>query len=178
MHLPNTPAANYTCRMPNAAAHTATSTLPMHQLVTFELFGEVFALPILDVREIIRLQPITPVPGAPEFVEGVISLRGQILPVVDLRKRFGLPPEATTSKSRILIVEAGPNLTVGLIVDAARQVERIPAEAMLPAPTLLANSIGAETIRGISNTENGILVHLDLQRIFAPEEKTALATTH
>jgi purine-binding chemotaxis protein CheW len=146
----------------------------MHQLVTFELFGELFALPILDVREIIRLQPITPVPSSPSFVEGVISLRGQILPIVDLRKRFGLPPEATTPKSRILVVEAGTDLTLGLIVDAARQVERIPAEAMLPPPALLEDTIGAHSIRGISNTESGMLVHLDLQRIFAPEEKAAL----
>lgn len=160
--------------MPTTATHTPSAPLPLHQLVTFELFGELFALPILDVREIIRLLPITPVPNSPSFVEGVINLRGQILPVVDLRKRFGLPPEATTTKNRILVVEAGPGLTLGLIVDAARQVERIPAEAMLPPPALLENSIGASYIRGISSTEHGMLVHLDLQRIFAADELTAL----
>lgn len=145
------------------------------QLVTFELLGEVFALPILDVREIIRPTTITPVPQAPGFVEGVINLRGQIIPIVDLRKRFGIDANAMDDDTRIIVVELGNGVVVGLIVDAVREVERLPSEAITPPPALVAGSIGAEYIKGISNHEDKMIIHIDLRRVFNTDEMNALA---
>lgn len=144
------------------------------QVVTFQLFGEVFALPILDVREIIRMTPITPVPQAPGFVEGVINLRGQILPIVDLRKRFGLAPQERTEETCIAVVELGSGVAVGLIVDAVREVESIPADSITPPPSLVAGSIGAEYIKGISNHADKMMIHIDLRRVFSKGEMSAL----
>ena len=146
----------------------------LQQLVTFELFGEVFALPILDVREIIRPTAITPVPQAPGFVEGVINLRGQIIPVVDLRKRFGMSAENSTDDTRIVVVELGNGIVIGLIVDAVREVERIPTDTITPPPALVAGSVGAEYIKGISNHEDKMIVHIDMRKVFNTEEMTAL----
>jgi purine-binding chemotaxis protein CheW len=146
----------------------------LQQLVTFELFGEVFALPILDVREIIHLTAITPVPQAPQFVEGVINLRGQIIPVVDLRKRFGLSAQGAGENTRIVVVELGNGIIIGLIVDAVREIERIPGESITPPPALVAGSIGSEYIKGISNYDDKMIVHIDMRKVFSTEEVTAL----
>ncbi len=150
----------------------------LQQLVTFELFGEVFALPILDVREIIRITVITPVPQAPAFVEGVINLRGQIIPIVDLRKRFGLENQTATDETRIIVVELGNGMVIGLIVDAVREVERIPTESILPPPSLVAGSIGSEYIKGISNHEDKMIVHIDMRKVFNSQEISALESAN
>jgi purine-binding chemotaxis protein CheW len=144
------------------------------QVVTFELFAEIFALPILDVREIIRMVPITPVPQAPAFVEGVINLRGQILPVVDLRRRFGLTPQNRDDNTCIIVVELGNNTVIGLIVDAVREVERLPSSTITPPPSLVAGAIGAEYIKGISNFGDKMMIHIDLRKVFTPSEMNAL----
>lgn len=144
------------------------------QVVTFELVAEIFALPILDVREIIRMVPITPVPQAPGFVEGVINLRGQILPIVDLRRRFGLPQQNRDDNTCIVVVELGNSTAIGLIVDAVREVERLPSESVTPPPSLVAGSIGAEYIKGISNHADKMMIHIDLRRVFSASEMSAL----
>lgn len=164
--------------LPSTASHKKpdlASTLA--QLVTFELFSEIFALPILDVREVIHLPDITPVPQAPSFVEGVINLRGQIIPIVDLRRRFGLMPEARTENNRIIVVELNSGVVIGLIVDAVREVERLPLDSILPPPSLIAGSIGAEYIKGISNHEDKMIIHIDLRKVFSTEELNALEST-
>ena len=161
----------------NAAQANAKANLAAtyQQLVTFELLGEIFALPILDVREIIRPTNITPVPQAPGFVEGVINLRGQIIPVVDLRKRFGLASQAHSEDTRIIVVELGSQLVVGLMVDGVREVERLPTDSITPPPALIAGSIGAEYIKGISNHEDKMIVHIDLRKVFNAQEIQALS---
>jgi len=117
---------------------------------------------------------ITPVPQAPGFVDGVINLRGQIIPVVDLRRRFGITSEAPDDDTRIVVVELGSGTVLGLIVDTVREVERIPAESILPPPALVAGSIGAEYIKGISNYEDKMIIHIDLRKVFNTEEMSAL----
>lgn len=158
-----------------ASANKAALAATFQQLVTFELFGEIFALPILDVREIIRPTNITPVPQAPSFVEGVINLRGQIIPVVDLRKRFGLASQQSNDDTRIIVVELGNQLVLGLMVDGVREVERLPTDSITPPPALIAGSIGAEYIKGISNHEDKMIVHIDLRKVFNAQELNALA---
>lgn len=163
--------------MLNAAASGSSkqqSIANLQQLVTFELFGEIFALPILDVREIIRMTAITPVPQAPNFVEGVINLRGQIIPVVDLRKRFAMNAEPLSDDTRIIVVELGNGVVMGLIVDAVREVERIPTDTIAPPPALVAGSIGSEYIKGISNHEDKMIVHIDMRKVFSLDELNAL----
>lgn len=161
--------------MAQAAPRKDESASQLVQLVTFELFGEIFAVPIVDVREIILMTQITPVPQAPTFVDGVINLRGQIIPIVDLRRRFGLNSNVANEDSRIIVVELSPTLVVGLIVDAVREVERIPATVINPPPALVAGSIGSEYIKGISNHEDKMIIHIDMRRVFNTDEINAMA---
>lgn len=106
------------------------------QLCTFRVGTEDYALDIMRVREIIPPQPVTPVPRAPAFVEGVFRLRGEVIPAVDVRKRFGLPPAAPTRKTKFLVVHVGPR-RVGLVVDEVCEVLRIPRGEIRPAPGLV-----------------------------------------
>lgn len=152
----------------------ATLASMLVQVVTFELFEEIFALPILDVREIIRMTPITPVPQAPGFVEGVINLRGQIIPIVDLRRRFGLSPKEHDDNTCIIVADLNGGIQIGLIVDAVREVERLPAETITPPPSLVAGAIGAEYIKGISNHEDKMIIHIELRKVFNTEELNVL----
>ena len=144
------------------------------QLVAFQLGEETYGVDISQVEEIIRLQPITKVPGAPDFVEGVINLRGRVIPVIDLRKRFHLPPREETKNTRIVVVEVPPN-TVGMIVDAVDEVLRI-SEEKIEAPSLIISSIDTEYIKGVGKLENKLLILLDLAKVLTKEEKGALQT--
>jgi purine-binding chemotaxis protein CheW len=115
-----------------AAAHDAGRV----QLCTFRIGGEDYAVDIMRVREIIQPLPITPVPRAPAFVEGVVRLRGEVIPVVDVRKRFGLPASPATRKTKFLVVHvAGRRL--GLVVDEVCEVVRLGREEIRPAPALV-----------------------------------------
>ena len=138
-------------------------------LVTFDLLGEEFGVPILDVREIIQMLDITPVPNAPKFVEGVINLRGQIIPIVDLRKRFNLETSETTEENRIVVVEVNNN-TLGLIVDGDSEVLRIPEDLVKPAPALIAGGIGSEFIKGIAYYKERMIILIDLYKVFSRQE--------
>lgn len=149
------------------------STDVVLQLVTFSLLSEKFGVPILDVQEIIRMTEITPVPQAPGFVEGVINLRGQIIPVVDLRKRFGLQANDQDSNTRIVVIEVHSNV-LGLIVDSVSEVLRIPHDTVAPPPALVANSIGAEYIKGISHYQDEMIILIDLKRVFSSDEIESL----
>lgn len=145
------------------------------QLVTFRLVEEEFGIPILDVREIILMTDITPVPRAPEFVEGVINLRGQIIPIADLRKRFNLGESQIDGNSRIVVVEV-ENHVLGLIVDAVSEVLRISASKISPPPALVASGIGAEYIKGIANEDGKLTVLIDLRKVFNSDEIKSLQT--
>lgn len=151
------------------------STDVLLQLVTFNLVGEEFGLPILDVREIIRMVEVTPVPHSPSFVEGVINLRGQILPVIDLRKRFGLESSTADEDTRIVVVEINNNL-IGLIVDGVNEVLRIPSETVNPAPQIVSSGIGAEYIQGIAHYDEKMIILIDMARVFNSEEMANLQT--
>ena len=144
-------------------------------LVTFDLLGEEFGVPILDVREIIQMLNITPVPNAPSFVEGVINLRGQIIPIVDLRKRFNLATKEITNENRIVVIEVNNN-TLGLIVDGDSEVLRIPEDLVKPAPALIAGGIGSEFIKGIAYYKERMLILIDLYKVFSEHEMNALET--
>ncbi|SHL01372.1 chemotaxis protein CheW [Rhodothermus profundi] len=146
-----------------------TSRTQLLQLVSFLIENEEFGVDILNVQEIIRPVDITRVPNAPAFVEGVINLRGRIVPVVDLRKRFNLPQRERDKNSRIIVVELGDKI-VGFMVDAVREVLRVDPSVIEPPPEL-AIGIDAHYITGVAKLEDRLLILLDLERILSEEEK-------
>jgi purine-binding chemotaxis protein CheW len=145
------------------------------QIVVFELGDERYGLDIATVYEIIRHQPITAVPPAPAFVEGVINLRGRIIPVVDLRDRFGMTEGAITKASRIVVCEAA-GTRVGLVVDGVSEVLMIAAEAIESTPEVAAGH-DAAYLRGIAKLGERLIILLDLDGLFADADAAALAAT-
>jgi purine-binding chemotaxis protein CheW len=123
---------------------------PLAQLCTFRIGGEDYAIDIMRVREIIHPLPITPVPRAPAFVEGVIRVRGDVIPVIDVRKRLALPATAETRKSRFLVVTVAGR-RIALVVDEVREVLRLPRSEIRPAPGL--GTTGPQFFLGVCGGE-------------------------
>ena len=154
------------------AVDAMTTTGDERQLVVFQLGAELYGVEIARVHEIIRLQAITRVPRAPAFVEGIINLRGKVIPVVDLRRRFGLPTAEHTRASRIVVVEIGDQV-VGLIVDAVSEVLRIAGATVEPPSPVVAGP-ESEYLHGIAKLPERLVMLLDLDRVLAREERRAL----
>ncbi len=142
------------------------------QLVVFVLANEEFACNIADVREVLKMIRITPLPRSLNFVEGVINLRGEVIPVIDLRKRFNLPSVDRTDESRIIIVEVEERM-VGLTVDSVSEVIRLSNKQIQEAPNQVA---GEQTnlIMGVGKIDERMLIILNLERILTSEEQIAL----
>ena len=139
---------------------TANSEIEEMQLVIFDLGEETYGVDIGSVWEIIRIQEITKVPRTPEFVEGVINLRGKVIPVIDLRKRFGFMKAEATKDSRIVVVDiAGSD--IGVVVDAVTEVLRLHSDSVEP-PTGVTTSDSAYLL-GIAKLESRLIILLDLQ---------------
>lgn len=144
------------------------------QLVLFKLGEEEFGVNILQAREIEKLdQGLTRVPKAPSFVEGVINLRGEIIPIVDLRKRFGLTLPPLGYDSRVIIVEVQEAL-VGMLVDAVVEVIRIPVSAVEPPPPI-TKGVESQYLSGVAKIGERLIVLLNLERALSPEESKELA---
>jgi len=143
------------------------------QLVVFELGEERYGLDIATVYEIIRHQPITAVPQAPAFVEGVINLRGRIIPVVDLRDRFGMASGELTKASRIVVCEA-VGTRVGLVVDGVSEVLMVPGDAIESTPDVAAGH-DAGYLRGIAKLGDRLIILLDLDGLFSDMAAAAIA---
>lgn len=146
------------------------------QLVTLLLAGDEFGFHIDKVQEIIRYSAtrVTAIPNAPRFVDGVINLRGRLVPVVDVRKRFGFASEAPGKSGRIMIVSVGPR-TIGLIVDAVLEVVRVSSLEVERLPELAAG-VGTEFVEGVCRVERGMIVVLDLDTMFSQEETDAMGS--
>lgn len=137
------------------------------QLVVFDLAGENYGVDINAVREIIRIQQVTHVPDAPEYVEGVMNLRGNVIPVIDLRKRLGLKVTAATTESRVVVVDiAGQG--IGVIVDAVREVLRIANSAVEPASAVITTE-DSFYLQGIAKLQNRLLILLDIERALSEQ---------
>jgi len=147
--------------------HEAGEAGEMLQVVSFKLGAEEFAVDILLVQEINRIVDITPVPKAPTFVEGVINLRGKIVPILDLRKRFGFPDADTTDQSRIIVVDVQDRV-LGLVVDSVSEVLQIPAHILEPPPSLVAG-VSASYIKGVGKIEDRLLILLDLGKVLGEQ---------
>ena len=135
------------------------------QLVVFDLAGEVYGVKIETVREIIRMQDVTYVPDAPEFVEGVINLRGRVIPVVDLRKRFSLTQSEATEESRVVVVDIGGE-DIGVIVDAVTEVLRIAVDSIESTSSLITTE-DSYYLEGIVKVDDRLLILLDIERALA-----------
>jgi purine-binding chemotaxis protein CheW len=143
------------------------------QIVVCELADEHYGLDIARVFEIIRHQPITPVPRAPSFVKGVINLRGRIIPVVDLRERFGMSGVEPTKETRIVVAESS-STRIGLIVDSVSEVLLVSVDVVEPTPQVTAGA-DAEYLRGIAKLGDRLVLLLELDGLFGIEDGAALA---
>lgn len=141
---------------------TTTAAADVKQMVIFDLASETYGVDIGLVREIIRMLEITCMPQTPDFVEGVINLRGKVIPVIDLRKRFGLEQQEHTKDTRVVVVEIGGQ-DVGVVVDAVAEVLRIPADSINP-PSNVISSADSEYLLGIANLGEQLIILLDLER--------------
>jgi purine-binding chemotaxis protein CheW len=142
------------------------------QLACFRVGGELYALDIMNIREIIRPQKLTAIPKAPRFIEGVINLRGAVIPVADLRKRFDQPCSEETRKNRIIICSVGGRI-VGLLVDEVLEVRRYGRQDVAPAPQFLKGP-EAEFFLGVARRDDDLVMVLDLDRILSTDEQIAL----
>jgi purine-binding chemotaxis protein CheW len=138
------------------------------QLVSFNIGDEEFGVDILKVQEINRMVEVTRVPNAPEYVDGVINLRGKVIPIIDLRRRFGMPRKEKDKNTRIIVVELTGKV-LGFVVDAVSEVLRIPNSVTEPPPSIIAG-IKAEYITAIGKLENRLLILLDLERVLSVDE--------
>lgn len=137
------------------------------QLVTFEVGREEFAVDILSVHEINRMMELTRVPHSPPEVEGVINLRGRIIPVLDLRKRFGMTVGERSEHNRIIVVEVEGRV-LGFIVDRVHEVLRIESDIVEPAPQMVC-SIDSEFIAGVGKLTDRLIILLDLTKLFGAQ---------
>ena len=144
------------------------------QLVVFELANENYGVDISSVESIIKMQEITRIPHSPSFVEGITNLRGLVLPVIDLRKRFGLEAQEASRDSRIMVVAIG-NVKVGMIVDAVSEVLRVPSESIEPPPSMTTTS-KANFITGIAKLNDILVILLDLSKILTTDEQVELTS--
>lgn len=142
------------------------------QLVGFRVGGEEYGLDILRVQEIIRLQHLTRVPNAPDAIDGVMNLRGKIIPVIALRKRFGLGPIPADKQTRIVVVEI-QGTVLGFIVDAVSEVLRIPADTVEPPPLL--GKATQDYVSAVGKIDERLLILLDIDRLMSSEEITGIS---
>ncbi|HTY99419.1 MAG TPA: chemotaxis protein CheW [Rhodocyclaceae bacterium] len=148
------------------------------QYLTFMLGGGVFAVGILRIKEIIEYGELTVVPRMPEFIRGVINLRGAVVPVVDLAVRFGGEATAVTRRTCVVIIEVddegdSSQQVIGVMVDAVNEVIEIPADQVEPAPTFGA-SIRADFIQGMGKVDGRFIIVLDVTRVLSLDEMASL----
>ncbi|HHW72517.1 MAG TPA: purine-binding chemotaxis protein CheW [Firmicutes bacterium] len=142
------------------------------QLVVFRLHNEEFGVEITDVREIVKPRHITRLPHVADYIEGVTNLRGEVIPVICLRKRFGLEPKEETQDTRIIMLEIN-NSMVGFIVDAVTETLRLPEDAIEPPPSSIAG-LRADYLAGVGKVDDRLLILLDVDQILSTDEKIQL----
>jgi purine-binding chemotaxis protein CheW len=138
------------------------------QWVTFFLDGEIYGVNVLQVQEVLRINEISPVPGAPEYVLGIINLRGNIVTVIDTRQRFGLRQIDLDDASRIIIIEVSGNV-IGILVDSVAEVVYLRESEIENAPNV-GNGEGSRYIQGVSNRDSRLLILVDLNKLLNDDE--------
>lgn len=144
------------------------------QVVTFKLGREEYAIDILQVQEIVMMREITRMPKSASFIEGIVNLRGQMIPIIDMRRRFALTEAVHDSDTRIIIVNIGDDREiVGMVVDGVREVIRLPDSAVSPPPPMI-QGISAEYLTGIGQIGDRLLIMLDLGKVLSADEQEVL----
>lgn len=150
------------------------------KFLTFTLKDEEYGIHILKVREIIGFMEVTPVPQTPEFVKGVVNLRGKVIPVINLRSRFGMEETEVTDETCIIVVEVeftteedSETIQMGIVVDTVQEVQDIPRDNIDPAPNF-GGEIDTEYIEGMGKIEENVIILLDINRVLTDEELVAL----
>ncbi|HYE36806.1 chemotaxis protein CheW [Methylocaldum sp.] len=145
---------------------------PVNQWVTFRLGEETYGINVMQVQEVLRITEIAPVPGAPDYVVGIINLRGNVVTVIDTRKRFGLFPKEPDDASRIVIIEAEDQV-IGILVDSVAEVVELRASEIESAPSV-GNEESARYIQGVTSHNGELLILVDLNRFLSDEDKAEL----
>jgi purine-binding chemotaxis protein CheW len=143
-----------------------------YQLVTFQLGEEQYGIDIMDVKEIVRVQDIRPIPNAPSYVEGIFNLRSEIIPIINLHKRFHLKRPLMTEDDELLsgfIIIDLDGMKLGVVIDKVARVITVEDEQIQPPPQMLTG-IGAEYIQGVVHQDQGYLIILDIRKLFNPKE--------
>ena len=151
--------------------YTATNE-SQFQLVTFHLGDELYGVNIMDVKEIVKIQPVRFIPNAPYYVEGIINLRGEIIPIIALHKRFNIKSVPKTEDDEIeggFIILNIDNSKIGIIIDKVARVVSVKAEEVKDPPQMLSG-IGTEYIEGVIREENGYLIMLNIRKVFNAKE--------
>ncbi|MEP4891062.1 MAG: chemotaxis protein CheW [Aliiglaciecola sp.] len=149
----------------NAAADSNDEVL---QWVTYRLGDETYGINVMQVQEVLRHTEIAPVPGAPDYVLGIINLRGNVVTVIDTRTRFGLPPHEITDSTRIVIIESEEQV-VGILVDSVAEVVYLRSSEIDSAPNV-GTEESAKFIQGVSNRDGELLILVDLNKLLSDEE--------
>jgi purine-binding chemotaxis protein CheW len=140
----------------------------MKQVISFAVGTEEYGLELQHVKEVIRMPEITRLPDVPRYVRGLINLRGDVVPVIDLRERLGQESVTTTPSTRVIVVEVGDG-AVGMVVDSVSQVTRLRADELEPPPPLFGGA-SKEYITAVGKLENGLIILIDIQKVFGSEE--------
>ncbi|EQB2597916.1 chemotaxis protein CheW [Aeromonas salmonicida] len=138
------------------------------QWVTFQLENETYGINVMQVQEVLRYTEIAPVPGAPEYVLGIINLRGNVVTVIDTRSRFGMPSGDVSENSRIVIIEAEKQV-IGIMVDSVAEVVYLRSSEIDAAPTV-GTEESAKFIQGVSNRDGQLLILVDLNKLLSDDE--------
>jgi len=150
------------------------------QLVTFQLGEELYGINIMDVKEIVRVQGIRAIPNAPMYVEGIFNLRSEIIPIINLHKRFHLKKLASSEEDELLsgfVILDIDGMKLGIIIDRISRVITIEKEDIQPPPQMFSG-IGAEYIMGVVRQDQGYLIILDIRDLFNPKELQKIAELH
>ncbi|MCG8486035.1 MAG: chemotaxis protein CheW [Candidatus Thiodiazotropha sp.] len=141
---------------------------PLIQFVTFILMDEVYGINVMQVQEVLRVTEIAPVPGAPSYVLGIVNLRGNVVTVIDTRKRFGLPSVEVSDNSRIVVIESEKQV-VGILVDAVAEVVELRENEIDAAPNV-GTEESSRYIQGVATQEGRLLILVDLNKLLTDEE--------
>ncbi len=151
---------------PHQAAAAASNDSSSY--VTFSLAEETYAIDVLQVQEVLKVTEIAPVPGVPNYILGIINLRGDVVTVIDGRRRMGLPDQSSTDQSRIVIIDVDKQ-NVGILVDSVAEVVQIASKDIDPAPAV-GNDQSSRFILGVNSSEGGLTILISLEKLLSDEE--------
>ena len=159
----------------NESSNSERTAGEVKQLISFTVGAEEYGLDLLRVREVIRMRQITWLPQAPLCVKGIINLRGDVIPIVDLRERFGLQSIAHTATTRVIVVEV-EGRPVGMVVDSASQVVRVPADQFEPPPPMMGMAARG-FVTGVGKIDGKLIITVNADRILSTEDMREIASS-